>query len=104
MLRQIRGLENNHGPITSNALPFCRIEVGQRRLLEHLSFERATVLCFQVRIASNHVLIGHLFLRDFRFLGKLRRREALPADVVLHVVAAAIGRGRQEADLGDDDL
>jgi hypothetical protein len=104
MLRQIRDPENNHGLITSNALPFYRIEVGQRRLLGHLSFERARVLCFQIRIASTPVLIGHLFLRDFRFLGKLRRRKGLPADVLLHVVAAAIGWRRQETDLGNDDL
>jgi hypothetical protein len=37
-------------------------------------------------------------------LAELGRYEALTADVVLHIVAAAIGRGRQEADLGDDDL
>jgi len=43
-------------------------------------------------------------LLDLRFFAELGRREALTADVVLHVVAAAIGRRRQEADLGDDDL
>ena len=50
------------------------------------------------------VSIRHFLLRDLRFLVELGRREALPADVVLHVIAAAIGRRRQEADLGDDDL
>jgi hypothetical protein len=48
--------------------------------------------------------IGHFLLRDLRFVVELGRREALPADVVLHIVTAAIGRRRQEADLGDDDL
>ena len=48
--------------------------------------------------------IRYFLLRDLRLLAELRRREALPADEVLHVIAAAIGRRRQEADFGDDDL
>ena len=48
--------------------------------------------------------IRHFLLRDLRFLIELRLRKALPADVVLHVIGAAVGRRRQEADLGDDDL
>ena len=51
-----------------------------------------------------HRSVRHLLLRDLRFLAELRRREALPTDVVLHVVTAAIRRRRQKADLGDDDL
>jgi hypothetical protein len=54
--------------------------------------------------ASSFVLIRHLLLFDLWFSTKLRWREALTADVVLHVITAAVGRRRQEADLGDDDL
>jgi len=38
--------------------------------------------------------IGHFLLHDLRFLAKLRRRKALPANILLHVDAAAIGRRR----------
>ncbi len=46
----------------------------------------------------------YFLLRDLRLLAKLGWREVLPADVVLHILAAVIGRGRQKADLGYDDL
>jgi len=41
-----------------------------------------------------HALIRHFLLLDLRFLAKFGRRQALPADVMLHIVTAAIGRRR----------
>jgi hypothetical protein len=48
--------------------------------------------------------INYFLLRDLRLLAEIGRCKALPADVVLHIIASAIGRGRQKADLLYDDL
>jgi hypothetical protein len=58
-------------------------------------------------LSQAHSALGSIWyfpLLDLRFLAELGRRKAMPADAVLHFIAATIGRRRQEADLSDDDL
>jgi hypothetical protein len=51
-----------------------------------------------------HRSVRHFLLRDLRFLAELRWRKSLTAEVVLHIVTAAIGWRRKKTDLRDDDL
>jgi len=51
-----------------------------------------------------HRSVRHFLLRDLRFRAELGWCESLFAEVVLHIITAAIRRGRQEADLRYDDL
>ena len=55
-------------------------------------------------LQRHHRSVRYFLLRNLRFLAELGRREALPADVVLHIIAPAIRWRRQKADLRYDDL